>query len=25
VSQVWVDLDGRWQLAGIQFSPLAQP
>jgi hypothetical protein len=24
VSQVWVDLDGQWRLAGIQFSPLAQ-
>lgn len=23
VSQTWVGLDGRWQLAGIQFSPLA--
>lgn len=24
VSQTWVRLDGRWQIAGIQFSPLAQ-
>ena len=23
VSQVWVDLDGRWRLAGIQFSPMS--
>jgi ketosteroid isomerase-like protein len=23
VSQVWVRLDGRWQLVAIQFSPLA--
>jgi hypothetical protein len=24
VMQVWVEIDGRWQLAGIQFSPLAE-
>ena len=24
VSQVWVRLDGRWQLVAIQFSPLAE-
>jgi ketosteroid isomerase-like protein len=24
VSQVWVRQDGRWRLAGIQFSPLAE-
>jgi ketosteroid isomerase-like protein len=25
VSQVWVQQAGEWKLAGIQFSPLAQP
>jgi ketosteroid isomerase-like protein len=25
VSQVWVQPDNDWKLAGIQFSPLAQP
>ncbi len=24
VGQVWVNQSGRWQLAGIQFSPLAE-
>ena len=24
VCQVWVDQGGRWRLAGIQFSPLAE-
>jgi hypothetical protein len=24
VMQVWAEIDGRWQLAGIQFSPLAE-
>jgi hypothetical protein len=24
VSQVWVDQQGQWRLAGIQFSPLAE-
>lgn len=24
VMQVWVDIDGQWKLAGIQFSPLAE-
>ena len=23
VSQTWVKVDGRWQIAGIQFSPMA--
>jgi hypothetical protein len=23
VSQTWVKLEGRWQIAGIQFSPMA--
>lgn len=25
VSQTWVKRDGRWQIAGIQFSPMAAP
>ncbi|MBZ4192004.1 nuclear transport factor 2 family protein [Niabella beijingensis] len=25
VTQVWVEFDGNWQLASIQFSPLANP
>lgn len=24
VSQVWVKQDGRWQIAGIQFSPMGE-
>lgn len=24
VMQVWVEIKGRWQIAGIQFSPLAE-
>jgi hypothetical protein len=24
VMQVWVEINGQWQLAGIQFSPLAK-